>query len=463
MSYNPGIEVTAQPRVLTVAEVNHLVAGMLAERFRDIWVTGEVSNLKVYPTGHHYFALKDESSQLDAVMFRSSAAKLKFKLESGAQVIAHGRLDLYEARGKYQFVLDHAEPAGLGALQQAFEQLKKKLAAEGLFDEKRKRSLPVLPRVVGIVTSPAGAALQDMLRTLRLNRAGAKVLLFPAQVQGDGAAEQVAEGVRVLSGLPEVEVIIVGRGGGSIEDLWCFNEEAVARAIAASRVPVVSGVGHETDFTIADFVADLRAATPTAAAQAVSRGWVELPARFAELARRLMEATEQELADREQRLAEMVRHRAFEVMRNRLADAGFRVERAAGGAAAAAGAGVAKRLAQMNRFRHRLAVQSPAARLERFRRRFEAAAAGMSRRVELATRERRARLRETAARLDTLSPLASLGRGYSILRTSAGRVVTRVGQLAPGDAVEALVSDGRLECEVRSARIGNPMDGGEQR
>jgi len=434
---------------------------MLAERFRDIWVTGEVSGLKVYPSGHHYFALKDESSQLDAVMFRSSASKLKFKLESGDQVIAHGRLDLYEPRGKYQFVLDHAEPAGLGALQQAFEQLKKKLAAEGLFDAARKRPLPVLPRVIGIVTSPAGAALQDMLRTLRLNRAGAKVLLFPAQVQGDGAAEQVAEGVRVLSGLSEVEVIIVGRGGGSIEDLWCFNEESVVRAIVGCRVPVVSGVGHETDFTIADFVADARAATPTAAAQAVSRGWAELPARFVELARRLMEATEQELADREQRLAEMVRHRAFEVMRNRLADAGFRVERAAGGAAAAAGAGVARRLADTNRLRQRLAAQSPLARLERVRRRLDSAAAGLSRRVELSVREQRARFRESSARLDALSPLASLGRGYSVLRTRAGRVVSRVGQVAPGDVVEALVSDGRVECEVRAARRGNPMDGGE--
>ncbi|MFO7638989.1 MAG: exodeoxyribonuclease VII large subunit [bacterium] len=446
--------------MLTVAEVNRLVAGTLAERFGDVWVTGEVSNLKVYPPGHHYFALKDESSQLDAVMFRSSAARLRFRIEDGQQVIAHGRLDLYEPRGRYQFVLDHAEPAGLGALQQAFEQLKRQLAAEGLFDEARKRPLPVLPGVVGVVTSPVGAALQDMLRTLRLHRARVKVLLCPVQVQGEGAAEQVAGAVRALAAREEVEVIIVGRGGGSIEDLWCFNEEVVARAIAGSRVPVVTGIGHETDFTIADFAADVRAATPTAAAARVARGWEELDERLADLAGRLLEAVEQGLLDRERRFEELVRHRAFEVMRGRLAAARHRVERAATAAGGAATGQARRRVSLVNRLRERLAGQSPVVRLERVRRRLAGVATGLARPVELGMRARSLRLREASARLDALSPLASLARGYSVLRAADGTVVSQVGQVRRGDLIEALVSDGRLDCEVRATRDRAP---GEKR
>ncbi|MFO7676392.1 MAG: exodeoxyribonuclease VII large subunit [bacterium] len=454
------MEVTAPTRVLTVAQVNRLVAGMLAERFHDIWVTGEVSNLKAYPSGHCYFVLKDDAAQLDAAMFRGSVARLKFRLEDGMQVVGHGRLDLYEPRGRFQLILDRAEPAGLGALQAAFEQLKRRLAAEGLFDEERKRPLPALPRTVGIVTSTAGAALRDMLRTLALHRARVRVLVYPAQVQGEGAAEQVAAGVRALSARDDVDVIIVGRGGGSIEDLWCFNEEVVARAIAGSRVPVVSGVGHETDFTIADFAADLRAATPTAAAQAVARGWDDLERRLGELAGRLAEAVERALADRERRLDELARHRAFESALARLADARHRAERAAARAGAAAAAGIHRRVEAANRLGERLAGQNPQARLERARRRLESATALAARRVEALAREQRARLREALARLDALSPLASIGRGYALLRTPAGAVVSRVGQVAAGDRLEALVSDGRVDCEVRGTRRGAPVEGG---
>jgi exodeoxyribonuclease VII large subunit len=433
---------------------------MLAESFGDIWATGEVSNLKSYPSGHRYFVLKDEASQIDAAVFRSVGTRLGFELEDGLQIVGHGHLDLYEPRGKYQLILDRLEPVGLGALQKAFEQLKKKLAAEGLFAESRKRPLPLLPRVVGIVTSPSGAAIHDMLRTFRLHRARMRVLVHPAQVQGDGAGEQVAQGIRALSDHGDVQVIIVGRGGGSVEDLWCFNEEVVARAIAASRVPVVSGVGHEVDYTIADFVADFRAATPTAAAAMVARGWEQLEDRFGELMRRLIEAIEQELLDREHRLEEFARHRAFDVVRGRLAEARHRVERAATGAGAAAGVSVRVRLATFNQRRERLAAQGPLVRLERVRRRLEQSAGGVARRAELAVRERGARFRESAARLAALSPLAILARGYSVLRSAGGAVISRADQVAGGDRIEALVSDGRLECEVLATQRGVPADGG---
>ena len=443
-----------QARILSVADLNRLVAGMLKERFGDVWVTGEVSNLKSYPSGHLYLVLKDDAAQIDAVVFRGSAAKLRFELENGLQIIGHGRLDLYEPRGRYQLILDHLEPSGLGSLQKAFEQLKHRLAAEGLFDETRKRPLPVLPRTVGIVTSPVGAAIHDMLRTFRTHRARMKVLICPVAVQGREAAGQVAEAVEVLSGVEDVDVIIVGRGGGSLEDLWCFNEEIVARALARSRVPVVTGIGHETDFTIADFVADFRAATPTAAAVRVAQGWEELEDRLTDLALRLREAIERELLERERRFEELSRHRAFELIRRVLADEQHRVERAAVRAGAAASELVRLRLSGLNRLRERLAVQSPVARLERSRRRLEKLTTGLVRPVELRLQERTLRLREASARLDALSPLASLARGYAVLRTPAGAIVNRIAQLAPGDRIEALVSDGRADCEVRSTRPG---------
>jgi len=446
---------------------------MLAEFFADIWLRGEVSNFRAYPSGHLYFSLKDETSQIQAVCFRSSAQLLRFRLEDGLQVIGHGRLEVYPPSGKYQVVLDEIEPAGLGALQKAFEQLKRRLAKEGLFDEARKRAVPKLPRVVGIVTSPVGAAIHDMLRTLRLHKARLKVLIFPAQVQGEGAAEQIVEGVKVLSDRPDVDVLIVGRGGGSIEDLWPFNEEVVARAIAASRKPVVTGIGHETDFTIADFVADVRAATPTAAAQLVARGWEEASDRLPELAHKLQQLVEEQLLNREQRLEELVRHRAFELMRQRLAEQRHRLERnvsrveamvkALWGRAGSAWAGLNNRLTRQN----------PIAKLTRQRARLIALSARLRHGIEtlnhrlgLGLRSRAARLdrpmdgliRQNAARwealgakLDALSPLASLRRGYSICQKPDGTVVTSTAQVSAGDEVNVRVSDGNLACDVRKA------------
>jgi exodeoxyribonuclease VII large subunit len=445
------MEAAAARKVLSVSQVNSLVAGMLAEYFSDIWIDGEISNFRAYASGHLYFALKDEGSQLQAVCFRHSAQRLKFELEDGLQVVAHGRLEVYQPTGKYQVILDTIEPKGLGALQKAFEQLKRKLEKEGLFAPERKRPLPSLPRTVGIVTSPSGAAIHDMLRTLRLHKAQVKVVLYPAQVQGEGAAEQIAEGVAALCARPEVDVIIVGRGGGSIEDLWPFNEEVVARAIVRARVPVISGVGHETDFTIADFVADVRAATPTAAAQLVARPWEELETRLNDVAGQLLEAAEQVLFEKQQAIEELTRHRVFELMAAHLAELGHRVERMAGAAEGAARARLRDAVAALTALERSLNSLNPVARILRRKVALQALAVRLEKPTLALLSRQSVLLGQAGARLDALSPLASLGRGYSICLKSDGSIVSRTGQVATGDGVRLRVSDGSIDCRVERA------------
>ena len=265
-------------RVYSVSELSLEIRNHLERQFPDVWVRGEVSNFRAAGSGHLYFTLKDETAQIRAVCFRNQARYLKFKPQDGLAVIARGRLSLYEARGEYQLYVEFLEPAGFGALQLAFEQLNQKFAAEGLFDAARKKPLPMLPRSIGVVTSPTGAVIRDILRILQRRYRNAGVLLYPARVQGEGAAQEIAEGIQYFNARPAVDVMIIARGGGSLEDLWAFNEEVVARAIAASKIPVISAVGHETDFTIADFVADLRAPTPSAAAELVVRQKEDLTA-----------------------------------------------------------------------------------------------------------------------------------------------------------------------------------------
>jgi exodeoxyribonuclease VII large subunit len=258
-------------RILTVSQLTAEIKDILESSFEEVWVEGEISNLRRPPSGHLYFTLKDEKSQIRGVLFKQQSRYLRFELEDGRHVICWGRVGIYEKRGEYQLILDYVEPKGIGSLQLAFEQLKGRLAEEGLFDEERKRPLPMLPHRIGIVTSPTGAVIRDMLHILRRRFENIEVVLYPVKVQGAGAADEIAQGIEYLGEQGGVDLIIVGRGGGSLEDLWAFNEEAVARAIFASPVPVISAVGHETDFTIADFVADVRAPTPSAAAEIAVR------------------------------------------------------------------------------------------------------------------------------------------------------------------------------------------------
>lgn len=257
----------SQRQVFTVSEITNELKNLIQKNFDSVWIEGEISNCKSYPSGHLYFTLKDETAQISAVIFKGFHNYLKFKLEDGMSVIVHGRLSLYEVRGQYQIVIDRVEPQGVGALQIAFEQLKNKLKAEGLFDEERKRPLPFLPRKIGIITSIKGAVLHDMLTILKRRFEGLHIIVHPVKVQGDGSAQEIVEAFEFFATQKNMDVIIVGRGGGSIEDLWSFNEEIVARAVASCPVPVISAVGHETDFTICDFVADVRTPTPSAAAE----------------------------------------------------------------------------------------------------------------------------------------------------------------------------------------------------
>ena len=313
-----GLDLAPQRRVYTVSELTSEVRELLEAAFGMVWVAGEISNARAAPSGHYYFTLKDGDAQLRAVCFRQQALYLKVKPKNGLAVMARGRLSVYEARGEYQLYVESLEPQGDGALHLAFEELKKKLAREGIFDEDRKRPLPALPRRIGIVTSPSGAAIADMLRILERRFDGLAVALYPVRVQGEGSAQEIARGLRYFSDTRSVDVVIVGRGGGSLEDLWAFNEEAVARAIAESEVPVISAVGHQTDFTIADFAADLRAPTPSAAAELVVTQKADLLETVQRLHDRLMQALRYKLATSGRHILENSIERARSVMRRKL-------------------------------------------------------------------------------------------------------------------------------------------------
>src|SRR5579862_1855831 len=330
-----GLVFQAPPRkVYAVRELVAAVRTRIEQNFADVYLEGEVSNYRPAESGHLYFTLKDANAQLRVVMWRTQARLLRFRPENGLQVIARGRVTVYDERGDLQFQAEHLEPKGAGALQLAFEQLKAKLAAEGLFDPARRKPIPVLPGRIGLVTSPRGAAVQDILNILRRRHESVNVIIYPAQVQGEGAAHEVAGGVRYFNRHAGVDVIIVARGGGSFEDLFAFNDEGLARTIAASELPVISAVGHETDFTICDFVADLRAPTPSAAAELVIRSRVEVEAQAQAVRERLVRAIERRLLEARHALIERAQHGAFARMmdlirqrQQRVDDLTFRLER----------------------------------------------------------------------------------------------------------------------------------------
>jgi exodeoxyribonuclease VII large subunit len=421
--------VSAERAVLTVSQLTEQLRSVVEERFPAVWVEGEISNFKIYGSGHAYFTLKDEGAQIRAVLFRNRTRRLRFEPADGQHVLAFGSLEVYAQRGEYQLVVELLEPRGLGALQLAFEQRKARLSAEGLFEGARKRPLPRFPRKIGIATSPSGAALRDMLRVLGRRFAGLHIVIAPCRVQGEGAAAEIAQAIADLNGLGDVDVIIVGRGGGSLEDLWAFNEEAVARAIAGSKVPVISAVGHEVDFTIADFVADLRAPTPSAAAEVVVREKRAVADALVDVRLRLVRAVVRPLRDLERRVDHMRARldRAADGVRRR---AGYRVD------LLTARLRAASPYARLNTGRHRL---------ERLETRLHGA---MTRRLV----GHRHRFTAAAGRLGSLSPLAVLGRGYSLTRTPDGRIVRAARQVAPGDPLSVLLHEGQLDCRVERTR-----------
>jgi len=424
----------------------------MEERFPAVWVEGEISNFKVYSSGHAYFTLKDEAAQLRCVLFRTRARRVRFEPRDGLHVMAFGAVEIYAQRGDYSLVVELLEPKGVGALQLAFEQLKERLGAEGLFDPARKRPLPRFPRKIGIVTSPSGAAIRDMLRVIGRRFGEIHIVLAPARVQGDGAAAEVAQGIRELNALGGVDVIIVGRGGGSLEDLWAFNDEMLARTIAASKIPVISAVGHEVDFTIADFVADVRAATPSNAAELVVKEKRAVVESLADLDGRLRRVMARALAAQRDRLTRTAGRRVLtdparplREWARRLDDARARLRQAAltalgrrGHRLELAGRGLRALNPVARTLNGRRALIDLQGRLER----------GMYRGVDRA----RHRLGAEAGRLDSLSPLAVLGRGYSLTRTADGRIVRTWHDVVAGDAVSVLLHEGSLDCRVTATR-----------
>ncbi len=447
-------------RVYTVTELTSRIRVMLEGQFAEVWVEGELSNCRLWNTGHLYFTLKDRDAQLKGIMFKSAYRHLKFKPEDGLKVVARGRISVYAQKGEYQITCEHLEPAGLGALQLAFEQLKKKLAAEGLFDAARKRPLPTLPRKIGVVTSLDGAAIRDVIKVLRRRYANAHIVIRPSRVQGDGAGADVARAIAAITAVDGVDVLIVGRGGGSIEDLWAFNEEVVARAIAASPVPVISAVGHETDFTIADFVADVRAATPSNAAELVVSRKDDFCAHITRLGGRLDGVIHGRLRRLESRLHALEARPGFAGFRGHILSEVRHASELRHELGRIALAGVAARQRRFLALRQRLDQFDARHRLATIRMRL----AAQDSRLDAAVRQRQhradARLRDSVGRLESLSPLAVLGRGYAVCWNAERTVIVRDARaVRPGDDVLVTLAAGELRCEVTGSapHAADPM------
>jgi exodeoxyribonuclease VII large subunit len=434
-------------RPLSVSDLTRAIKQTLEQAFGVLAVEGEISNCRQWSSGHIYFTLKDDYAQIRAVMFRTTARTLRFRLEDGMRVVVRGRVGVYDAKGEYQFVCDAAEPQGLGALQAAFEQLKRRLHAEGLFEAARKRALPVLPRRIGVVTSLDGAAVRDIVRVLVTRHPAVRIVIRAARVQGDGAAEDLVRALRAVVRVPEVDVVLIGRGGGSAEDLWAFNDEGLARAIAACPVPVISCVGHEVDFTIADFVADVRAATPSNAAELVVDRADNFRARIDRAERRLRGAVRMALARGHQR-ADRLRGRLDRwpvVIAMRQRDR----ERAALGLRHGMRAALARFAQRSGALTRRLERQDARRVVADLRTRIVRADGCL---MEAITRRRlaaRGRAGALTGRLDALSPLAVLARGYAVCWNEDRSAILRSSaSVEPGDRVRVTLAEGELACRV---------------
>jgi exodeoxyribonuclease VII large subunit len=439
----------ATRRAFSVSELTERIQGALETEFFDVWVEGEVSNLKIAGSGHWYFSLKDEGAQVRAVVWKTQARLIKFRPKDGMKVLARGGIRLYPPRGEYQIAVEVLEPLGKGSLQQAFEDLKERLEREGLFDPKRKRPLPMLPRRIGVVSSPTGAVIQDILRVLRSRYRNLEVLLYPARVQGPEAAGEIVLGILALNKVPGLDVLIVARGGGSLEDLWPFNEEIVARALAASRVPTISAVGHETDFTIADFVADLRAPTPSAAAERVVQAKADLEARLDAVGRQLRSALSLRLTRVRARVLALTSHRVFEAERGRLRTHAQRIDDLVRRSETGLGRQLERARDRFRRDAQRLEAfrweRQIADRSDRVARQADRLAAATRRGVE----RRRAALAECAGKIESLSPLAVLSRGYALVWDAGQRRLVRSADEATlGDALRVRLHRGTLYATV---------------
>ena len=411
---------------ISVADLTSTIRDLLETGIGEVWVAGEISNFRAPGSGHLYFTLKDATATLSAVMFQREARRVGFAMADGQAILARGTITVYEARGQYQIQVAEIRPRGQGSLQQRFEELKRKLTAEGLFALERKRELPAFPEVIGIVTSLQGAVLQDMLQILQRRAPGIRIRVRGVRVQGVGAAQEIAEAVGAFSAEKNVDLLVIARGGGSLEDLWAFNEEAVARALAACEVPTISAIGHETDFTIADFVADLRAPTPSAAAELLTRDWAEWREVIAKLRARLERTTRQVLADQRRHLASLASSYALREPRRVVRQMVQKVDDLAESLYAAARNSLQARQQGLRYLAARLAARPPAREIER----------------------RRSHLTQLAARLRTLGPQGTLDRGYALVLDPQGHPLRQASKAREGQAVRIVLSKGVVGASV---------------
>ena len=447
--FSPTPAPSAAEKVLTVSQLTRRVKDVLERQVGALWVAGEISNHRLQSSGHHYFTLKDAGAQLSCVLFKGSAQQVRTPLADGMMVQAYGEVTVYEARGQYQMLVKKVQAAGQGALQMRFEELKRRLAAEGLFDEEHKQEIPRFPLTVAIVTSPTGAALQDMLNILRRRAPWLRILIAPVRVQGAGAEHEIAAAVRMLSeesgrSLPEVDTVVVARGGGSLEDLWCFNEEVVARAIFDCPLPVISAVGHEIDFTIADFAADLRAPTPSAAAELLAPDRAELLAMLEQRGQRMERRVRQAVESAQRVVALMARgplQREAERMllpwRQRLDHAGEDLQRITAD-------GLHHLSTEVQSLAHRMEMQRPDRLLAQRAATLDVLRERLTSRLAAAVERKRSTLTQHASLLRTLGPEATLERGFTCTLDNKGRIVREAKQLRPGDEFETRFRHGSI-------------------
>jgi exodeoxyribonuclease VII large subunit len=448
-----GGDSVERSQIFSVKEINRYIKMKLEgdSLLQDVWIRGEISNFTHHSSGHMYFTLKDADGRLKCVMFAKQSQKLAFLPREGTRVLARGTVSVYERDGQYQFYVSQMQPDGIGSLYLAFEQLKQRLEQEGLFAPERKKKIPAFPAAIGVITSPTGAAIRDIVTTLQRRYPAAAILLYPVLVQGQQAAPSIARAIREMNRLREVDVLIVGRGGGSLEELWAFNEEVVARSIAASDIPVISAVGHETDFTIADFVADLRAATPTAAAELAVPHHLELRQRLTRLKGRLQQGLLHQLQVRRERLRSLRRSPVFQNPRRYLLQPAERLDRLRERLVYRMRHRTVQSSERWSRLDKRLGRHNPYEQAIFARRRVQTAERLLVQAMMALVKEKRNRWTSEMRQLDALSPLKIMQRGYSLAYDEKGkRLIKSIHQVQIGDLLKLRLTDGRINCHVWS-------------
>lgn len=435
--------------IFTVSRLNQTVRLLLEQEMGQVWISGEISNFTQPSSGHWYFTLKDDTAQVRCAMFRNSNRRVTFRPQHGQQVLVRANITLYEPRGDYQIIVESMQPAGEGLLQQKYEQLKAKLQAEGLFDQQFKNSLPSPAHCVGVITSKTGAALHDILHVLKRRDPSLPVIIYPTTVQGDDAPGQIVRAIELANARGECDVLIVGRGGGSLEDLWSFNDEHVARAIFASRIPVVSAVGHETDVTIADFIADLRAPTPSAAAEIVSRNQLELLRQIQHGQQRLEMAMDYFLANRTRRFTQIHHRLQQQHPQLRLARQQTVLERLRQRMNFAIENKIKQANQHQQRVSQRLSQQNPQPRIYRAQNRIQQLEYRLAENIRARLSAQRERFGNVVTHLEAVSPLSTLARGYSVTTATDGKVLKQTKQVKTGDVLTTRLSDGWVESEVK--------------